>query len=117
MKLILLCLIQSMLLAMGQIFLKMSTHGFGHFAWTWQYLKGILLNLPLLMCGISFGSASLLWVWIVKNYPLSQAYPLNSLSYVFGIVAAILLFGEKVSALGWIGTCLIIAGCVLVAKG
>lgn len=106
-----------MLLALGQVFLKVSTHTIGHFELTWQYVRGILLNLPLLMCGLCFGSASLLWVWIVKHYPLSQAYPLNSLSYLFGIVAAILLFGEKVSAMAWIGTCLIIAGCVLVAKG
>ncbi|MBQ0057264.1 MAG: EamA family transporter [Bacteroidales bacterium] len=117
MKLILLCLLQSMILAMGQVFLKMTTHGLGHFEWSWQYFRGLLLNFPLFMCGMCFASASLLWVWIVKHYPLSQAYPLNSLSYVFGIVAAILLFGEKVSASVWIGTCLIVGGCVLVAKG
>lgn len=115
MKLLLLCLLQSMLLAGGQIFLKMSSTAFSGFTFTWEYMKGILLNLPLFLCGLCFGSASILWVWIVKNYPLSQAYPLNSLSYLFGIVAAILIFGEKVSAMGWIGTCLIIVGCVFVS--
>ncbi|MBO6012424.1 MAG: EamA family transporter [Bacteroidales bacterium] len=114
MKLFLLCLLQSMLLALGQVFLKMSTHAMEAFGWNWHYFKSVLLNGPLLLFGLSFGSAGLLWLWIIKHYPLSQAYPLNSLSYVFGILGAILLFGEKVSAWGWIGVCLIIGGCVLV---
>ncbi|MCR5394004.1 MAG: EamA family transporter [Bacteroidales bacterium] len=115
MKLFLLCLLQSMLLAVGQIFLKLATHAMPPFSWHWDYFRSILLNGPLALFGLSFGSAGLLWMWIIKHYPLSQAYPLNSLSYVFGIAAAILLLGEKVSAWGWIGVCLIIAGCFLVA--
>lgn len=114
MKLFLLCLLQSMILAGGQIFLKLATHNMMSFAWNWPCLKSLLLNVPLALCGLSFGSASLLWVWIIKHYPLSQAYPLNSLSYVFGILSAILLLGEKVSAWGWLGVCLIVGGCFLV---
>ena len=114
MKLFVLCLLQSMLLAAGQIFLKLATHGFLPFGWNWAFFKSLLLNANLHLFGLSFGGAGLLWLWIVKHYPLSQAYPLNSLSYVFGIVAAILLLGEKVSAWGWLGVCLIIGGCFLV---
>lgn len=114
MKLFLLCLLQSLFLAAGQIFLKLATHEILPFGWNWTFFKSVLLNAPLALFGISFGSAGLLWMWIIKHYPLSQAYPLNSLSYVFGILAAILVLGEKVSAYGWIGVCLIIGGCFLV---
>ncbi len=115
MRLILLCLFQAVLLALGQIFLKMSTHTMEAFGWNWKYFKSVLLNGPLFLFGVSFGCAGLLWFWIVKHYPLSQAYPLNSFSYIFGMVAAILLFGEKVSVWGWIGVGLIIVGCFMVA--
>ena len=115
MKLFLLCLLQSMLLALGQIFLKLSTHSIPSFGWNWRFVKNVLLNGPLALFGLCFGGAGLLWWWIIKHYPLSQAYPLNSLSYVFGIIAAILLLGEKVSAWGWLGVCLIISGCFLVS--
>ena len=114
MKLFLLCLLQSMLLAVGQIFLKLATHSLPAFSWQWSFFRSVLLNVPLALFGLSFGSAGLLWLWIVKHYPLSQAYPLNSLSYVFGLIAAIVLLGEKVSPWGWLGVCLIVGGCFLV---
>ena len=114
MKLFVLCLLQSMLLAAGQIFLKLATHSIPAFQWSWTFFKSVLLNAPLTLFGVSFGSAGLLWLWIVKHYPLSQAYPLNSLSYVFGLIAAIVLLGEKVSPWGWLGVCLIVGGCFLV---
>lgn len=115
MKLFLLCLLQSLFLAAGQIFLKLATHEIPPFSWTLSFFRSILLNAPLALFGLSFGSAGLLWMWIVKHYPLSQAYPLNSLSYVFGLLAAILILGEKVSLWGWIGVCLIVGGCLLVS--
>lgn len=114
MKLFLLCLLQSMMLAAGQIFLKLGMHGMLPFGWNWAFFKSLLLNANLHLFGLTFGGAGLLWMWILKHYPLSQAYPLNSLSYVFGILAAILLLGERVSAWGWLGVCLIICGCMLV---
>lgn len=116
MKLFLLCLLQSLLLAAGQVFLKLATHEILPFGWNWSFFKSVLLNGPLAIFGICFGSAGFLWMWIIKHYPLSQAYPLNSLSYVFGIAAAIILLGEKVSVSGWVGVFLIVLGCFLVAK-
>lgn len=115
-RLLILCIVQSMLLAGGQIFLKYATKSFGPLGWNWPCVRSFLLNFPLACTGLSFGAASLLWVYIIKHYPLSQAYPLNSLSYLFGLIAAVLILGEKVSAWGWLGVCLIMVGCVLVTK-
>ena len=66
--------------------------------------------------GVSFGLGSLLWMYIVKKYPLSMAYPMISLSYVFGLIAAIVFFHEAVDFRKWIGVALIIGGCCLIAK-
>lgn len=113
-RLLILCILQSILLAIGQIFLKYATKSMEAFGWNWECVRGILLNIPFALTGISFAVASLLWIYIVKHFPLSQAYPLNSLSYLFGLIAAVLILGEKVSAWGWIGVCLIMVGCMLV---
>jgi undecaprenyl phosphate-alpha-L-ara4N flippase subunit ArnE len=45
-----------------------------------------------------------------------MAYPMVSLSYVFGMLAAIIFFHEDVSVTRWIGVLLIMGGCVLIAK-
>lgn len=114
MKLLLLCLLQSMLLAVGQVFLKLATHELQPFGWHWTFWRSVLLNVPLAMMGLCYGAAGLLWLWIVKHYPLSQAYPLTSLSFVFGILLAIILLGERVSVWGWLGVACIVAGCMLI---
>ena len=45
-----------------------------------------------------------------------MAYPMVSLSYVFGMLAAIYIFHEHVSPSAWAGIMLIMAGCWLVAR-
>ena len=45
-----------------------------------------------------------------------MAYPMVSLSYIFGMFAAILVFHEQVPLIRWAGVLLIMAGCVLIAK-
>jgi undecaprenyl phosphate-alpha-L-ara4N flippase subunit ArnE len=45
-----------------------------------------------------------------------MAYPMMSLSYVFGMLAAIYIFHEQVSTVRWLGILLIMAGCYLIAK-
>ena len=45
-----------------------------------------------------------------------MAYPMVSLSYVLGMVAAIVVFREEVSPTQWLGVLLIMAGCYLIAK-
>jgi undecaprenyl phosphate-alpha-L-ara4N flippase subunit ArnE len=62
-------------------------------------------------------SASLLWFYVIKNYPLSIAYPLISFSYVFGAFAAMYFFDESISAIRWVGIVLIMVGATLLTKG
>jgi drug/metabolite transporter (DMT)-like permease len=45
-----------------------------------------------------------------------MAYPMVSLSYVFGMIAAIVFFHEPVSFAKWFGVLLIMAGCYFIAK-
>ena len=58
----------------------------------------------------------MLWFYIVKHFPFSMAYPLVSLSYVFGMIAAMIFFHEQVDLLKWVGVLLIMGGCFFIAR-
>lgn len=104
------------MLAGGQVFLKFALERMGAFSLTREYFVRLLLNWPFAACGLCFGAASVLWMYMIKHFPLSVAYPMVSLSYVFGMVAAIVFFHEAVPATRWIGVALIMVGCALVAR-
>ena len=91
-----LALIQSFLLAMGQVMLKFGLLRMEPFGWNLSFWRSALVNWQFALCGLCFGAASLLWMYIIKHYPISTAYPLVSLSYVFGMIAAIVFFHEHV---------------------
>lgn len=116
MRLIILAILQSLLLCSGQVFLKMALQKMGSLVWSSHFFITQLTNWWWLGCGLCYGAASVLWMYIVKNFPFSMAYPMISISYVLGMFAAIFVFHEDVPPVRWIGVFLIMAGCILVAK-
>lgn len=115
-KLLPLSLLQSMLLSGGQVLMKFGLIKAGTFSFSWQYFIRLLTNWQFICCGICYGVGSVLWMYIIKNFPLSMAYPMVSLSYVMGMFAAIIFFHEHIPIERWIGVFLILSGCVLIAK-
>ena len=109
-------LCQSLLLAGGQVFLKFAMAKIKPFGWNWDSWASLLSNWQFAASGVFFGASSILWMYIIKHYPLSVAYPMISLSYVFGMISAIVFFHEEVSLVKWTGVVLIMAGCCLIAK-
>lgn len=109
-------MVQCLLLSGGQVLLKYALNEMGSFAWNIRFFERLLTNWWLLGCGICYGCATLLWMYILKNFPFSMAYPMISLSYVFGMFAAILFFHEQVPLTRWVGVFLIMGGCFLIAK-
>jgi drug/metabolite transporter (DMT)-like permease len=86
------------------------------FSMSLEFWKSVFVNWQFAACGICYGAGSVLWFYIVKNYPFSMAYPLVSLSYVFGMIAAIIFFNETVDLMKWIGVLLIMLGCYFIAR-
>lgn len=115
-RLILLSTIQSIFLVATQVFLKFAVQRMGTFVWSFEFFKNQLTNWPLAASGISVATATFLWMYILKLYSFSMAYPMISISYVLGMLAAIFIFHETVPATRWIGVFLIMAGVVFVAR-
>lgn len=115
-RVIVLAVVQSVLLAIGQVFLKFALQRMHPFGLTKDFWWHLLINWQFACSGAFFGASSVLWMYIVRHYPLSVAYPMISLSYVFGMLAAITFFHESVSAVKWIGIGFIMIGCCLIAK-
>ena len=115
-KLVLLVTIQSALLTAAQIFLKMALNAFGKFQWTLTFFKTVFTNLPFALSGISITAATIIWVYVLKKFEFSVAYPLISISYVFGILAAYFIFHETIAWTRWLGVAVIIIGVILVVQ-
>lgn len=111
-----LSLLQCLLLSSGQVFLKLAMVRMRSFEWSWRWFGELATNWHLAACGATMGGATVLWLYILRHFPFSQAYPFTSLSFVFGMLAAVWVFGEQVSAVRWIGVALIVAGVFLIAK-
>lgn len=114
--LLLLAVVQSLLLSGGQVMLKLAMKGMGQPSWSWSFVLSQLTNWWFLATGISLTASGVLWMFILKRYPFSIAYPLSSMAYVFGMIAAMLVFHEEVPTTRWIGVLLIMGGCYLIAK-
>lgn len=115
-RFILIALTQSAMLAMGQVFLKMGLDRLPAFEWTTSFFKHLALDWPLAACGVGFGGASLLWIYMLRNFDFSQAYPITAMSYIFGMFAAYLIFDESIPWTRWIGVVLIIVGVYFISK-
>ncbi|NLX03396.1 MAG: hypothetical protein GXY40_12855 [Syntrophomonadaceae bacterium] len=114
-KILLLLSLEIALLVWGQILWKTGVNQIGIVG-----LNNVmdLLISPYVWCGIAiYGLATLIWMFILSRANLSTVYPMQSLAYVFGLLAGIMLFGEKVTAAGWIGVLLIISGVFLTGIG
>ena len=89
--LIILIIVQSALLVAAQSFLKISVELFGKFSWSWQYFKTVFTTWQFAASGICALVAMLVWMYVLKHYEFSLAYPLLSISYVIGLLAAYFL--------------------------
>ena len=115
--------LQALSLAGGQAMFKMFIEklklgaGSEENIWAFQNLLAtsrtywwVLTSMTLL-----FGVSFTLWAYVLKKMDFSQAYPLSSLSFIFGMFLAFFLFQESIPFTRWIGVVLIVIGCVLIS--
>ncbi|HMO06031.1 MAG TPA: hypothetical protein PKD10_00090 [Paracoccaceae bacterium] len=61
-----------------------------------------------------YAAATALWVLALRDLSLAYAYMFTSLSFVLVPVAAVVLFGERLSATYLLGSAFIICGLVII---
>ncbi len=115
-KLICSSVVQCMFLALGQVLLKFGLERVDKFSWTWQFFRDFFTNWWLLGSGLSMIAASIIWFFILKHHDLSLAYPLISISYIFGTLAAVYIFHETVPLTRWVGVLFIMIGVAFLAR-
>lgn len=102
------------LMVLGQYFWKMASLSIK--GWNAHQLI-LLFKSPYFIGGVFlYGMATILWIGVLSKLPLSVAYPLQSVSYVLGIILAISIFKETVTAPQWIGVGFILFGVFMIAK-
>ena len=114
MKLYILILINVLLLSIGQVLYKIGLAQIGDVT-----LPAIIASLfsPYILGGLLiYGIATIQWFWILLKGPFSIVYPLQSLAYVLGIVAALIVFKEHIPVTRWIGAAFIIIGAFFIAQ-
>lgn len=114
--LIILIVVQSILLVAAQSFLKISVELFGHFSWSLQYFKTVFTTWQFAASGICAVSAMLVWMYVLKHYQFSLAYPLLSISYIIGLLSAQFIFHEAVPLTRWIGVVIVMIGVFFIVK-
>ena len=71
--------------------------------WTWLGMACLALSLVS-------------WLYILRNVPLSVAFPLSHVVHVFIPLASWIFLHEFISTMRWLGIGLLIAGLLIVAK-
>lgn len=72
---------------------------------------------PYILGGTALYVFSLgLWLVILSKANVSYAYPIMGMSYIFGILLAVLILHEKANGWQWIGAGIIIVGIFFVTK-
>jgi drug/metabolite transporter (DMT)-like permease len=83
--------------------------------------SGNALNVRVVTLGVAaltlYGVATLYWVYLLQNAPLSRLYPYMALSFVLVALASWQLFHETITAAHLAGLGLIVAGLMVIAAG
>ena len=112
---ILLTVVCVALLSVGQMFFKTAAAQWHIDGWGWSTWRS-LLSTPMVLALTVYGATTVLWVFILRQSPLSVAYPVYALSFLFVPVLAHLTIGEPLTTRAVLGGAIIIAG-IVVASG
>lgn len=82
-----------------------------------RFIATLLIN-PWVISGIvATFLAGVSWMLAMTRFEISYAYPFVSLNYIIVLIASILLFNESISLAKVVGTALVIAGVIVIARG
>lgn len=99
----------------GQLLFKAAAAGWRVEGGAWQAFVSFLS--PLMVAAlVVYGLATVLWVYVLRTVPLSAAYAMFSLAFVFVPVLAHLVLGEPLEAKTIVGGAIIVLGVVVATR-
>jgi drug/metabolite transporter (DMT)-like permease len=110
----LLLIINVLLLVTGQFLWKIAVTPIDN--WNLPSFIQVALSPYFILGGILYVAATGIWLVILSKLPLSIAYPIQSLSYVLGLIGAYFIFKESINMNQIIGIILILGGVFFIAK-
>ena len=116
-RLIIYMIFQTVTLVAGQVLLKLGMNLYPSWEFTRQCIvHQVLPNWYLWVALLLIIGGNILWIWILKVYPFSLAYPLTSLGFIASLLLGMFIFHEPVNWVQWIGVVLIMGGCFCIVK-
>ena len=115
MKTMLICLLNTALMATGQILFKAGSIGYK--------INSILDIIRLFFTPVVFfavciyAGTTALWLFILNRTPISYAYPIQALAFPIVLTVSIVFFNESVSVMRWIGVAIIVLGVTIATRG
>ena len=73
--------------------------------------RAIILWFGLSIISLTLGMG--VWLWVLQSTPVSLAYPMLALNFVWVTLAAKLIWKERITPGHWVGVFLILSGVVL----
>jgi drug/metabolite transporter (DMT)-like permease len=105
---ILVCIGCAVAVAAGQVLMKVASS-----SWNESGLLATRTLSWLLLAFSVYGISSLVWIYVLRHVPLSQAYPLMSITFLLVPIAGALFFAEKFDWINIGSSLLIMAGISL----
>jgi undecaprenyl phosphate-alpha-L-ara4N flippase subunit ArnE len=102
-----------MSLAVGQLLFKFTAQSMEGENFNGYTILHLFSNPWFIFALFICGGATILWVWVLRQVPLTVAYPFFALSFVIVPFLSSVFLGEHISLNYWIGVGLIIAGIVV----
>ena len=82
-----------------------------------EFLMSAARQVQVLSGLIAWAAATICWLYVLRDAPLSRAYGLTSLTYVLTFLASVLLLGEHVRRVHIAGTVLVVIGVACLLSG
>ena len=108
-----LLIINIFMLVCGQVLWKIGM-GKIHFQISFKGIINTLTNPYIFSGGIIYVFATVIWLYLLSREQLSRIYPLQSLCYIVGAIAGVIIFNESLTISKIFGLLLIFAGAILV---
>jgi drug/metabolite transporter (DMT)-like permease len=99
------------LIALGQILFKVSSGHASAGKWTFLFSPTFIAALVI------YAFATLLWIFTLRLWPLTVAYAAQALTIVLVLGAGVIIFGETMSSVQYLGAAIILAGMAVLAVG